>query len=161
ACNGITDSLAYNTANQLMSESFAGGTLAGMAVTNGYDAYLRRTALGLASQPSTLTTFGYDTAGRLQGVTNGSSAAVYGYVANSPLIGQITFSSGGATRMTTTKTYDFLNRLTTIGSVNAQSATLDSHSYSYNSANQRTGMTNSDSSYWAYQYDSLGQVTNG
>src|SRR5437016_8354737 len=68
---------------------------------------------------------------------------------------------GGATRMTTTKTYDFLNRLTTIGSVNAQSATLDSHSYSYNSANQRTGMTNSDSAYWAYQYDSLGQVTNG
>ena len=75
-------------------------------------------------------------------------------------MGQITFISGGATRMTTTKRYDFLNRLTSIGSVNGQSAVFDSHSYTYNSANQRTGMTNSDSSYWGYQYDYLGQVTN-
>ena len=38
---------------------------------------------------------------------------------------------------------------------------LDSHGYAYNNANQRTGMTNSDSSFWVYQYDGLGQVTSG
>ena len=32
---------------------------------------------------------------------------------------------------------------------------------SFNSANQRTSRTEADSSYWAYQYDSLGQVTSG
>src|SRR5438445_5664932 len=34
-------------------------------------------------------------------------------------------------------------------------------SYTYNSANQRTSVTNADNSRWVYQYDSLGQVTSG
>ena len=159
-CNGMTDTLAYNTADELLNESFSGGTLNGLALTNGYDAFLRRTAVGLSTQPSTLTTYAYDAAGRLQSVANGNNTATYGYVANSPLVGQITFQNGGVSRMTTTKTYDFLNRLTSIGSVNAQSSALDSHSYGYNSANQRTSMTNLDNSRWVYQYDGLGQVTN-
>jgi RHS repeat-associated protein len=33
--------------------------------------------------------------------------------------------------------------------------------YAYNSANQRTTITNVDNSRWVYQYDSLGQVTSG
>jgi RHS repeat-associated protein len=57
--------------------------------------------------------------------------------------------------------FDLLNRLTSITSVNGQSATLDSHGYLYNNANQRTSMTNADNSYWIYQYDTLGQVTSG
>jgi len=36
--------------------------------------------------------------------------------------------------------------------------TLDSHTYNYNNANQRTRATLADGSYWLYQYDSLGQV---
>ena len=40
-------------------------------------------------------------------------------------------------------------------------AVLDSHAYSYSSANQRTDMTNADSSYLVYQYDTFGQVTSG
>ena len=161
ACNGITDTLAYDTANDLLSESYSGGTLNGQAVTNGYDAFLRRAASGLSAQPSALTIHGYDNAGRVQSVANGTTSVTYTYVANSSLIWQITFSSGGTARMTTTKTYDFVNRLTGISSLNGQGATLDSHGYGYNSANQRTTVTNADSSYWSYQYDSLGQVTNG
>jgi RHS repeat-associated protein len=38
---------------------------------------------------------------------------------------------------------------------------LDSHTYNYNPANQRTKDTLADGSYWIYQYDSLGQVTGG
>ena len=34
-------------------------------------------------------------------------------------------------------------------------------SFQYNSANQRTAITNADNSYWVYQYDALGQVTAG
>ena len=82
-------------------------------------------------------------------------------LANSPLVSQITFKQSGTTRMTTTKQYDLLNRLTSIGTTNAGSATICSSAYGYNSANQRTAMTNADGSYWVYGYDSLGQVIFG
>ena len=76
-------------------------------------------------------------------------------------MGESDFKNNGSLRMTTTKTYDLLNRLTNITSANASAAVLDSRVYSYDSANQRTGMTNADNTRWAYQYDSLGQVTSG
>src|SRR5213592_2412704 len=60
--------------------------------------------------------------------------------------------------MTTTEAYDNLNRLTGISSAPTADATL-SFNYAYNSANQRTSITNADNSRWAYGYDSLGQVT--
>jgi RHS repeat-associated protein len=66
----------------------------------------------------------------------------------------------GAARLTTTKTYDYLNRLTQISSVPSAGPTL-SYSYQYNSANQRTSTTTADGSYWAYSYDALGQLTSG
>src|SRR5207245_986477 len=34
-------------------------------------------------------------------------------------------------------------------------------SYAYNSANQRTSVTNADNARWVYTYDSLGQVISG
>jgi len=92
---------------------------------------------------------------------NGSgSSATYSYLANSPLVGQIAFANGGQTRMTTTKQYDYLNRLTSISSVPSAAAVV-SFAYQYNSANQRTAVTGNDGSYWTYGYDPLGQVTNG
>jgi hypothetical protein len=63
--------------------------------------------------------------------------------------------------MTTTKQWDYLNRLTQISAVDGGQQTLDSHTYQYNSANQRVRHTLSDSSYWAYSYDNLGQVSSG
>src|ERR1041385_745363 len=59
-----------------------------------------------------------------------------------------------------TKTYDLLNRLTSIVST-MNGSPVSSFSYAYNSANQRTSRADVDSSYWQYQYDSLGQVTSG
>lgn len=93
--------------------------------------------------------------------SDGTNSATYAYLTNSPLVSQITFASNVATVMTTTKTYDYLNRLTSVSSANASSVVLDSHGYTYNSANQRTAATNVDNSTWNYQYDSLGQVTSG
>jgi hypothetical protein len=156
----MTTTLTYNDGGELLSEAYTGGTLGGLCVTNGYDAVLRRTALALTNQPSTLVTYGYDTASRLSGVTNGTSTAVYAYLANSPLVSQITFRSNTFTSMTTTKSYDLLNRLSSISSApSAQSAV--GFSYTYNSANQRTRMQMADGAFWVYEYDSLGQVKTG
>ncbi len=152
---------SYNNADELLAESFTSGTLAGFAITNAYDACLRRAAVALNSQPSTLSQFGYDTASRLSSVTNANTTATYSYLANSPLISQITFRSNGLTRMTTTKAYDYLNRLTSISSLNSQPSTINSFAYAYNSANQRTAVTNADKSRWLYAYDALGQVSSG
>ncbi len=64
--------------------------------------------------------------------------------------------------MTTTKQYDYLNRLTSISSAGSQLAAPVSFSYSYNSANQRTrNMLADNSCFWSYGYDTLGQVTSG
>ncbi len=90
--------------------------------------------------------------------TDGTYSASYSYLANSPLVGQITFRSNSVTRMTTTKTYDYLNRLTRIQSADGQAATVNSFDYQLNSANQRTRVTLADGSFWVYGYDALGQV---
>jgi hypothetical protein len=45
AWTNITDTLNYNLAGELLGESFSGGTMAGLAITNLYDALLRRTNL--------------------------------------------------------------------------------------------------------------------
>ena len=64
--------------------------------------------------------------------------------------------------MTTTKTYDFLNRLTSITSVPSGAGVSSvSFAYNYNHANQRTRATLADGSYWLYDYDTLGQVRSG
>jgi hypothetical protein len=69
-------------------------------------------------------------------------------IANSPLVKQITFKQSSATRMTTTKSWDHVNRLTSIGSSNATPALVDWHGYAYESADQRTSHTNTRSGLW-------------
>jgi RHS repeat-associated protein len=159
-CNGITNVMAYGAANQLLSSAWTGGALSGIAVTNAYDQYLRRIAVGLSNQLSTLTQYGYDNAARLLSVTNGNCTAIYGYLANSPLMNQITFRSNGVVAMVTTKQFDNLSRLTSISSVPSASSAI-SFNYGYNDNNQRTRRSEVDGSYWVYQYDSLGQVVSG
>jgi hypothetical protein len=52
--------------------------------------------------------------------------------------------------MTTTKQYDFLNRLTAIRTLNAQQSAINSDDYQLNAANQRIRSTLADGSYWLY-----------
>jgi YD repeat-containing protein len=70
------------------------------------------------------------------------------------LVSSVTFQNNGTTRMTMTKQYDSLNRLTGVSSSSAVN-----FNYAYNNANQRVSVTNVDGTYWVYQYDALGQVT--
>lgn len=65
------------------------------------------------------------------------------------------------TKLTTTGSYDNLNRLTQIRNLDSGLGTLDSRSSDCNSANQRTKRTDADGSYWDYTYDTLGQLTSG
>jgi RHS repeat-associated protein len=94
-------------------------------------------------------------------VSDGTNSATYSHLANSPLVGEIVFNHGGTTEMTTTKSYDNLNRLTGIVNGNGTIPAVDSRAYGYNLANQRTNVAEVDGTYWVYTYDNLGQVTGG
>jgi len=161
----MTDTMTYNLGNQMTSESFAGGNLNGLSITNAYDALLRRSSMKALNGASVIVSdvFNYDAASRLASVADqNNNSATYSYLANSPLVSEIVFQNNGVTRMTTTKQYDYLNRLTQISSAPSAAHVLPlTYNYNYNPANQRTKNTLADGSYWVYGYDSLGQVTNG
>jgi RHS repeat-associated protein len=159
----ITIIRKFDDAGGLLSESYTGGPLDGWSVTNGYDEHVRRTNLVLLNPRGavlTSTAYRYDSASRLLSVATGTNSATYSYVANSALIGNIFFTNGTVRRMTTTRQYDFLNRLTSVSAWPSGGSAL-SFSYAYNLANQRTNCTLADGQNWAYGYDSLGQVISG
>ncbi|MFQ5510196.1 MAG: hypothetical protein ACE5FN_12825, partial [Leptospirillia bacterium] len=80
-----------------------------------YDADLRLSEVTGYDGASSLqtATYAYDTAGRLQTVTSDSDTATYTYHPYSDLPNTLTFKQGGTTnRLVTTRSYDWLNRLT-------------------------------------------------
>jgi YD repeat-containing protein len=80
--------------------------------------------------------------------------------ANGVELEQIAFEQHGTTRMTTSRQYDALNRLTSITNEPVGSSAIG-YRYIYNTANQRIRRTESDAAYWLYTYDQLGQVISG
>ncbi len=154
---------AHDDAGQMRIENHTNGILSGLVVSNAFNNQLQRYALGLLglSSGSYSVGYGYDLAGRLDTVAHGGSQAAYDYVANSMLVSQVVFTHGGTT-MTTSKQYDYLNRLQSVASSVSGSAALPlGAAYRYNSANQRTRATQPDNAFWVYTYDKLGQVTSG
>ena len=65
----------------------------------------------MATYGGTINAYTYDDANRLATVGDGTNSATYTHLANSHLTGQILFKQSTATRMTTVKQYDLLNRL--------------------------------------------------
>lgn len=166
----ITTTLAWHPSGALDGESYAGAghfqnTLA--VVVGNVDAnnLLRRTSLKARKAgldiAGTVVSYGYDTASRLQSVASGNFSVTYGYAANSHLRETDTFKDPLAnTRLTTTRQYDYLNRLQTIQHAPGASAQPPlSSAYAYNNANQRIRRTDGDLSAWHYGYDNKGQVT--
>jgi hypothetical protein len=104
--------------------------------------------------------YSYDAASRLQSAFQSSAqgfqpvSATYQYVANSPLVGGIAFTNNGVGRLTTAKSYDLLDRLTAVSSLNSQPLTISASSYGYNNASLRTAITNEAGAYWVYQFSS-------
>ena len=77
---------------------------------------------------------------------------------NSPLVAIVTFKKDNSVKLTTSKDYDRLNRLTAISSA---AGTPLSYGYWHNDANQRVRTTLADGSRWVYEYDALGQIKSG
>ena len=140
------------------------GTLAGLSISNSYDALWRRKGLEFRTNTGSAVlsySYAYDGASRLTNASDGVYSAGYSYVANSPLVSQVAFRSNSTTRMTTSKSYDYLNRLLSTSSTNSTAGGIASFAYDYNEANQRTRMLMADGTYWVYEYDRLGQLTSG
>ena len=149
-----THTFTYNDAGQLLTESFPNSSA---IITNTYDSLLRRSSLASLGQSAS---YAYDNASRVQSVSDGTHSVTYTFLPNSAMVSNIVFQTSGVTKMTTTKNYDDLNRLTAISSQPSDGSPV-SYNYTYNLANQRTQRMDADGSYWQYGYDSLGQVTSG
>ena len=161
--NGMQATLAYTGSDAPLTESYTGGTLGGLSVERHYDSYLRLqdvSAKAGSTSPQGAT-YGYDAAGRVQSLTDGSYSANYTYAPMTLLVNTVSFQAG-TTRMTTTKQFDALKRLQSINSVSADSGAVPiSYAYHYNQASQRDNVVLADGSHWLYDYDSLGQVKSG
>jgi YD repeat-containing protein len=74
-----TISLAYDWANDLLSESYLGGALNGLTVTNQFDPDLRRVNMALLNGGAELSQaiYAYDNASRLASVSDGVNSAAY------------------------------------------------------------------------------------
>jgi RHS repeat-associated protein len=157
--------LTYNDAGNVLTESYSGASspMNLVAIENIYDNALRRTTNITKYNGTALNTVtnNYDTAGRLSVISDGTNSGTYSYLTNSTLVEQIALKQTGSLRVTMKQGFDNLNRLTGITNLNPSSVALDRHTYGYNNANQRIAVTNGDSTYWRYGYDSLGQVTKG
>jgi RHS repeat-associated protein len=147
----------------LDDESYVGGLLAGRTLTRALET---NTGAVTVARPGTLgatalnaLTYGYDTAGRLQTITEASgSVATLGY---KPLVGalqSITTATAGTTRLATNRVIDQLGRVASVDFDNPAPSLLASRAYTYNGANQRVQVEHEDTRRWAYGYDALGQV---
>src|SRR5207237_8734096 len=105
--------LTYTDSGLLLSETNSSVILAGIQIANRYDSLLRRTNLqALVTNYQYLSySYLYDAASRLTNVSDGTYNASYSFLANSPLLSQITCRSNTTVRMTTANQYHFLNRV--------------------------------------------------
>jgi len=160
--NGMTTTWGRHWSGAVTNESYSSGTLGGLAVTNVYDSYLRRSSTQVAGKSATLNSYTYDNANRLATAGDGTYSATYSYLANSALAGTVTFKQSSTTRMTTRREYDLLNRLRRVESLSTATNTLRLvFDYQYNQANQRRRIDNGDGTHWVIEYDDLGQVVGG
>jgi YD repeat-containing protein len=160
---GTTTSFTYNFAGRTTVETHSGGILGGLNTIWIYDNRLRPHQMRVRQSTTVLGghNYGYDGASRLLNVTNviaTANRAAYNYVADSSLVGQITFRQNTTDRMTTTRQHDFLNRLESISSAPSAEPLPLAYNYVYNNANQRIRTTLADGSFWVYEYDTLGQA---
>ncbi len=157
-----TRTLSYDASGHLKDEDYTAGLLNTLGVHRTFDSLTRLANVSVFSASSAFNpvAYSYDAASRLDTVTAGTNTATYGYVPNSSLVQTITFAQGGTSRLTTTKSYDNLNRLSSTSNTPSASSAV-SVDYDYNAANQRTKATREDNAHWNYGYDALGQVTTG
>ena len=158
--NDITTTIDYNNSDQATKWTYSGGALGGIEVERERDAILRPDLLSWSRNggPATTADYSYHSQhGRLESVLSQGQTISYGYLANSERVQSVQF--GSSAKLQTTRSYDFLDRLTQVSStVTGQTLPFEDN-YSFTAANQRQRRTASDQSYWNYDYDAFGQVT--
>ncbi len=152
-----TRALNYHATGALEDEVYSAGLLAGLGVDRSFDSLAKLSGLSVLGSTLNATSFAYDAISRLETINSGGHSASYAYLPNSSLLQSVTFRQGVTTRLVTSKAYDNLNRLASVGNL-ASVGAARSVAYLYNSANQRVRATQQDNAYWAYGYDALGQV---
>src|SRR5690606_31753058 len=174
---GVTDAvgtrtIAYSEPGQPLEEDFTSGVLDAVRIVNAYDTSLRRTEneLLVSALSRNFVTFEYEEdSGRLEKVNRrpyrgapdlALYSGQYAYKPHADLVDTLTFRHGTTLLTTGTRTYDNLDRLTTIAWDSAAGPD-ESYTYTYNDANQRTRLDLADGSYWIYTYDDLGQLLSG
>lgn len=150
-----TTAYTYTLGNQLLTED---GPWASDTITSTYVNRLR-TKLAL-QQPTGLWTniFLFDAARRLTNVISPAGSFAYALGATAPSSSQIKKLLLPNTSYVTNR-YDAVARLTGTFLKNSVNTNLDSYTYNYNTANQRTFVTRADNSGVAYTYDNIGQLT--
>ncbi|MEI6807911.1 MAG: RHS repeat-associated core domain-containing protein [bacterium] len=132
--------------------------ISGWTVERGYDSILRMTnvVISVGGTRIVASAYTFDNAGRLSAVSGGTRTATYAYGPDGATWTNLSFGAA----MNTRRTFDGLNRLSEISSASSVQS-VDSFSYSYNQANQRTANTLADNSQWRYQYNDRGEVISG
>jgi len=135
--------------------------VAGVTVSNHFNAKYGRDYLEAQSGAFTLHhDFGYDGYGRLNMVSNGAQAAIYSYLPGTDRLQSTAFHSSGSPVMTTTRAWQFGERLQSIANV-ANAAAVSSHCYLYDAIHRRTQANMEDGSVWKYDYDDRNELTAG
>ena len=148
-----TTKYTYTSGNQLLTED---GPWSSDTVTNSYT-YRQRTGWVVQQPTGTWTNrFGYDTAKRLTNVTSQAGSFNYTYLyPRLSLPAKIALPNSSYI----TNAYDGVARLTGAYLKNSGNSVLDSATYGYNAANQRTTFTNAAGTFVQLAYDRIGQLT--
>lgn len=146
---------SYDSAGQPLSEA---GPWANDAVSYTYTNRLRM-SLSLQSPSDSAWTqnYGYDSARRLTSVT--SPAGGFGYSYNGAQPSSLPLGISLPNGAWITNGYDNVARLLSTKLLNSSATVLDSESYAYNQASQRTTETNTAGDFRNYAYDNAGELT--
>ncbi len=154
-----TNELMYDYASRLVSVSGASGLYDGIVLSNHFNSVYGRDAMVCSGLSSTLETeYGYDSYGRMNGVSSGLDSVVYGYVPNSDLLQTTTSSYNHNAVLTTARGWDYGFRLGSIANV-VNGAIVTSHDYTYDALNRRTRANLEDGSMWNYSYNNRNELT--
>jgi RHS repeat-associated protein len=122
----------------------------------------QRTSMTL-QQPNAspwVVSYGYDSANRLSTITSPSGTFSYTYQgtdasnARGSMVKKLLYPNTAYV----TNSFDSNGRMLSTVLKNSSHTTLNSHSYTYNSGNQRTKQTRTGGDYVDYTYDSIGQL---
>ncbi|HWB05276.1 MAG TPA: RHS repeat-associated core domain-containing protein [Verrucomicrobiales bacterium] len=161
ASNGVTRTIDLTLHGQQESEAWTGGPLDGLTADPGFDSLRRPNALAVTGSGGTVPSqsYSYDSlTGELSTIGSGTATATYAYRTGTRQIASVTFAESATTRLTQTRAYDDLHRLTGVTSQTPGPVDLAASSYTLDDAGRRSSTLLADGTWWKYTYDDHGQV---